>query len=278
MSERVSGGIRLGACYIDPGTGRATGPAGAAHLSPAAVAALMCLASRPRSKIAPDTLADASRVEPARLAEVIAELDAVIRDERGALIESLGTDGFRLLALPERTDPRPAASGILQELRRRGVIETALAYLVVGWLLLQISDVTFDQLLLPAWAGTFLAYLVIIGFPIAVALAWFLELTPRGLVLDGDDRSKPPRALAKPYVAIVAALAIASVSVYLFDRHVGLVGDRSPDTAAGAGVTATVVDPNSIAVLPFLNISTTDDGQIFANGLTEDVINRLARV
>lgn len=174
---------------------------------------------------------------------------------------------------------KPAGTGFLGELKRRGVIETALAYAVLGWLLLQISDVAFDQLSLPAWVGTFVAYLVVVGFPIALVLAWFLRFTPSGPVLD-DAHSEPSdagRPLSRPYVAIIGALVLASLSVYIFDRYVGLPGDV--DASSPTALTAAApVDPNSIAVLPFFSISGTDEGQIFSDGLTEDVINRLARV
>ena len=65
--------------------------------------------------------------------------------------------------------------GLFENLKQRGVLGTALAYLIVGWLLIQIADIVFAQLHLPDWTGTFITMLVIAGFPIAVLLSWFLE-------------------------------------------------------------------------------------------------------
>ena len=65
-------------------------------------------------------------------------------------------------------------SGLFENLRQRGVLETAIAYLVAGWLIIQIADIVFSQLLLPQWVGTFVTVLVIAGFPIAIVLSWFL--------------------------------------------------------------------------------------------------------
>jgi hypothetical protein len=65
--------------------------------------------------------------------------------------------------------------GLFENLRQRGVLETGIAYLVLGWLIIQVADIVFDQLLLPSWAGTFVTVLVIAGFPIAILLSWFLE-------------------------------------------------------------------------------------------------------
>ena len=59
-------------------------------------------------------------------------------------------------------------------MKRRGVLETAIAYLLVGWLLIQIADIVFSQLFLPEWAGTFVTALVMPGFPFALVLSWYL--------------------------------------------------------------------------------------------------------
>ena len=85
---------------------------------------------------------------------------------------------------PSMTNPRPA--GWLGQLRERGVLRAAASYAVIAWLLLQIADVTFEPLGLPAWSMPALIITAILGFPITVALAWFYEL--------GDDgmRGIPP--------------------------------------------------------------------------------------
>ncbi len=212
------------------------------------------------------------------VAEIIDELkDALRRDGAECeIIESQPGLGLRLLVMP-KPPPRVA---FMDQLRQRGVIEVAVTYVIVGWLLLQIADVTFDQLALPPWAGTFVAFLVIAGFPIAVLLAWFVELTDRGAVLDTNPGARPLRGrVGKTYVAIVGAFAIAAVAVFAYDRYVGLPGE--PASVIGSeplSPPAVAVDPSSIAVLPFSNIDGSDDTRIFSDGLAEDLIYRLAGI
>ncbi len=67
------------------------------------------------------------------------------------------------------------------ELRRRNVVKVAVAYAIVGWLLVQIADIFFPALQLPEWAVTFVASLVILGFPLALILSWAYEITPDGM-------------------------------------------------------------------------------------------------
>ena len=74
--------------------------------------------------------------------------------------------------------------GFFDNLKQRGVFEAAIAYVVVGWLIIQVADMVFDQLHLPAWTGTFVTVLVLVGFPIVIVLAWFLEFRDGRAVLD----------------------------------------------------------------------------------------------
>ena len=78
----------------------------------------------------------------------------------------------------------PETSGWLHRLRERGVIRVAASYAVIAWLLLQIADVTFEPLGVPRWVMVSLIVTAILGFPVAVALAWFYEAGDRGIALD----------------------------------------------------------------------------------------------
>ena len=73
---------------------------------------------------------------------------------------------------------------LIQELKRRNVIRVAIAYAVSAWLLIQVADALFPMLRLPEWAATFVAVLLLIGFPIALIFAWAFELTPEGIKLE----------------------------------------------------------------------------------------------
>lgn len=138
----------------------------------------------------------------------------------------------------------------------------------------------FDQLHLPAWAGTFVTVGVIAGFPIAIVLSWFLELRGGRAVLDdrspGENRN---RRLSRTYISVIAALLIATVGVYIYDRNVGL--PEPTEEIAQTAEEKPALPPireNSIAVLPFFNMDGSPETQIFAQGLVDDVITRLSRV
>ena len=136
--------------------------------------------------------------------------------------------------------------GLLENLKRRGVLETALAYLIVGWLLIQIADIVFSQLHLPDWAATFVTIFVIAGFPIAIILSWFLEYRDGRAVVDNvSPIATRQRRFGRTYVSVIAGLAFASVLVFVYDRNFGLpqpgLETALPDKPA--------ISENAIAVL-----------------------------
>jgi tetratricopeptide (TPR) repeat protein len=157
------------------------------------------------------------------------------------------------------------------------VLETALAYLVLGWLIIQVADIVFDQLHLPGWAGTFVTVFVIAGFPIALVLSWFLEFRDgRAVLHELSPADARRRRFSRTYLSVVGALTVAAVIVFAYDRFLGLPV-AGPGPVAPAEQEITVAD-NSIAVLPFLNNDGSEETQVFANGLVDDVITRLSRV
>lgn len=296
VRERLLGGFQLGDSYVEPLSGSLTGPRGTVHLPPKAIDTLLHLAEYPRSLVSHDELLrsvwnDESNSHE-KLSHAVSEIRKALHDDPAhpKFIQTLPRRGYRLLVdpvvapgtdAPAAAAPRPAskrALGLFAELKRRGVIETGVAYLVLGWVLIQVADVTFDQLALPMWAVTFVTYLVIVGFPIALLLAWFIELTDRGAILDLDPDARPAHApLSRSYKTILGALALASIGVFGYDRFVGLPGNAT-QTSSFAFEAPVTIDPNSIAVLPFLNIGDDEDGRIISMGLADDLINRLAKV
>jgi tetratricopeptide (TPR) repeat protein/TolB-like protein len=163
--------------------------------------------------------------------------------------------------------------GLLENLKRRGVLETALAYLIVGWLLIQIADIVFSQLHLPDWAATFVTVFVIAGFPIAVILSWFLEYRDgRAVVDEVSPIASRRRRFGRTYLSVIGALAAASALVFVYDINVGL------PTGSPVSIEGPAISESSIAVLPFLNLDGSAETQIFAIGFVDDVITRLSRV
>src|SRR5918997_627066 len=94
---------------------------------------------------------------------------------------------------PPRTDGM-SERNFFAELKRRNVYKVAVAYAVVAWLLIQIATATFPVLEIPNWATKLVIVLVVLGFPIALILAWAFELTPEGIQRTGDVVAGPTRA------------------------------------------------------------------------------------
>ena len=160
------------------------------------------------------------------------------------------------------------AMSIFNELKRRNVFRIAAAYLIVGWLLMQVASVVVPALRLPEWVTTLVVFLLLIGFPVALLLAWAYELTPEGFRRTEDESSRlegAPAGIRRLDAAIIVLFGIAII---------GLVADRwarEPAEATRAGMSSTV----SIAVLPFLNMSDDPGQDPFADGLTDQLLNSL---
>ncbi|NIV18261.1 MAG: hypothetical protein GWN47_07555 [Woeseiaceae bacterium] len=165
--------------------------------------------------------------------------------------------------------------GIFQELKRRNVFRVGIAYVVLSWLLLQVTDVVVPILELPDWVAKFVLFLLLLGFPLVLFFAWAYELTPEGLKREKDvDRSQSitARTGKKLDRAIIAILAIA-VAMLLVDRF--LLG-TSP--VSGQQVSGMETGDKSVAVLPFVAMSSGPDDEFFADGLTEEILNSLAQL
>ena len=173
------------------------------------------------------------------------------------------------------------------ELRRRNVFKVGIVYFVVAWLLLQVSDTLGPALRLPEWLVSAVAFLLILGFPVALIFAWAFDLTPEGLKRESEAdpaasiAGKPGRKLN---YTIVAALVIA-LSYFVFeivvldsDRNTAAiptavqVAQQQPAEIESAGV------DNSIAVLPFVNMSSDEEQEYFSDGLSEELLNLLAGI
>jgi TolB-like protein len=159
--------------------------------------------------------------------------------------------------------------GLVSELRRRNVIRVAIAYGVAAWLLIEITATTFPILKLPDWSVTLVTVLVLIGFPLALIFAWAFELTPEGLKKEKDvDRSESISHLTgrKLDFAIIGVLAITVV--YFVGEKIFWADDLATESQVNA----------SIAVLPFVVLSSGEDDGYFADGLTEEILNALAQL
>lgn len=299
MNEDLFQGFLLGDLRVAPQQRKVTRPNGVSHLSPKAVEVLLCLAGRPGELWTRDDLLHevwgAGHGSQEALNHVISSLRHALDDhpDDPRYIQTVPKRGYRLLGKPVAFDRQAPVSPadapensagdspkILHELKRRGVVETGLAYLVLGWLLIQVADVTFDQLMLPEWWGTFVTVLVIAGFPVALLLAWFLEIVGGHIMVDRQHGSRSAmKIVSRTFVSVVGALTVAFTGVYVYDQTIGLpTRDAALQTQATGLERSTPIEPNSIAVLEFMNIDGSEETEVFSNGLAEDVMSRLAKV
>jgi len=298
LNPDLLNGFYLGAIRVQPVQGEIHGPGGTVHLPPKAMEVLLALASSPGELVTRRKLIAAvwgqKGASPEAVGRAVSEIRHALGDQpdRPQFIQTVPRRGYRLIIMP-RTEAPPTAPvtapaapvvdddpGLFDDLRQRGVIETGIAYLVFGWLIIQVADIVFAQLHLPEWSGTFVTVLVIAGFPIALVLSWFLEIRDgRAIVDDQSQRDKRRRQFSRTYLSVIAALVIAAVAVYVYDSRIGLPVPGSAATADGTPEPQLPpVQDNSIAVLPFLNLDGSEETQIFSDGLVDDVITRLSRV
>jgi tetratricopeptide (TPR) repeat protein/TolB-like protein/DNA-binding winged helix-turn-helix (wHTH) protein len=289
-------GFYLGDLLVQPLKGQVVGRAGSRHLPPKAVEVLLCLASASGELVTREKLLidvwGAGHGSHEALSHAVSEIRHVLNDHRTdpVFLQTLPKRGYRLLVHPLPTSentssivlgavngPSVSDIGFFENLKQRGVIETAVAYLILGWLLIQVADIVFGQLHLPVWVGTFVTTLVIAGFPIALALSWYLEFRGGRPSIDNLSPTKSRKwRFSRTYMSIIGALSLAGVLVYAYDMNIGL---PEPDYAANVELAKLPpVVENSFAVLPFFNLDGSDDTQVFANGLVDDVTMRLAHI
>ncbi|MCH9026410.1 MAG: hypothetical protein IIA05_04745 [Proteobacteria bacterium] len=167
------------------------------------------------------------------------------------------------------------------ELSRRNVVRVATVYLIVGWLAIQIIDVAFPLLKIPEWAGSMVLILLLIGFPFALILAWAFELTPDGLKREADvDRSQSitPQTGRRIDFVIIALLLVAVVYFFLEPRISMTPAERIEEIQAVSEVPPAKSDLVSVAVIPFVNMSSDRDNEYFSDGISEELLNVLVQI
>jgi len=168
------------------------------------------------------------------------------------------------------------------ELKRRNVVRVGIAYALIGWVLAQVAEFAFENFGAPDWVLKTVVTLLLLGLPLALFFAWTFEMTPDGIRREEDvDRSQPGRTSARrtlDYV-IMAALVIALGYSWWSRQDVG--EPATPGTPAVVtgqdNVEQRATDLRSIAVLPFVNMSSDQAQEWFSDGLTEEILNALAR-
>jgi len=161
----------------------------------------------------------------------------------------------------------------VSELKRRKVFQVAAVYLVVAWLIMQVVDVVNEPLLLPDWFSRVVILLLAVGFPIAVILSWAFDLTPEGVVRD-DGTNVPVQNGGRRMEYVFIGLLVIAVATLLYreftppELPVEVVAEEAQREAL----------PNSIAVLPFENLSLDPQDAFFATGIHDTILKELAKI
>ncbi len=171
------------------------------------------------------------------------------------------------------------------ELKRRNVFRVGIAYVVGAWLLLQLTDVLSELLNLPETIGPIVVTIVAIGLPIVIFAAWAFEMTPEGIKREENvdrKRSIAPRTGKKLNYAIMTMLVLAVIYL-LFDKFYGIERTFSEPvtpvlTEQASNVETKANEFQTIAVLPFVNMSEDSSNEYFSDGLTEELLNILAKI
>jgi TolB-like protein/Flp pilus assembly protein TadD len=157
----------------------------------------------------------------------------------------------------------------LGEIKRRKVFQVAAVYLVVAWLIMQVIDVINEPLNLPDWFDTAVIVALVIGLPIALILAWAFDVTPEGVVKDqGGHEAAHSSGRGIEYVLIGLVVIALGWLVYRVEFDLG----------DDVRVQRDGVLPNSVAVLPFENLSLDPEDAFFAAGIHESTLNQLAKI
>jgi hypothetical protein len=181
---------------------------------------------------------------------------------------------------------------VYEQLKQRNVFRVAFLYLVVCWLILEPVHVIFHMLDVPIWANRLVVMIMAVGFPAVVIFAWVYEITPEGLkptieVPHGQSiRKNTGRRLNMAIIAVLAvALAYFVVDKFWISKHVAgpqSAASAAPETTARTNVTpsapAFAPPRHSIAVLPFVKMSGDKEQEYFSDGLTEELLNSLAKI
>ena len=178
--------------------------------------------------------------------------------------------------------------GLVSELRRRNVFRVAIAYLAAAWLLTEVAGTLFPAFAIPEWAFRFVVIILAIGFLPTLFFSWAYEITPQGLKREKEvvREESIAQLTARRLDGITIGLVVLALVFIIADRlwlSPQLVGNTPAPTEIAAepaaGEPGTQVQPEaSIAVLPFVNMSDDPSNEYFSDGISEELLNLLARI
>ena len=183
---------------------------------------------------------------------------------------------------------------LFQELKRRNVIRVGIAYLITAWLVLQVSDVVLGNIVAPDWVFKTILLICALGAPVVLMFAWAFEMTPEGLKREKDvDRSQSvTHVTGRKLDHTIIFILVLAVGYFAVDKFFLEDAGREPEASSarenirhtGAGLSArsgagvVKAGMTSIAVLPFVNMSSDKEQDYFSDGISEELLNLLAKI
>jgi len=305
MDDILRRGFRLHDRLIYPLTGEIESPGGTIQARPEAVEILLCLARQQGAIVKFADILEQVWPDGGGSPEFLDEILGELREHFGdpvseqKVIKYHPLLGCQLVApvhvadfsgesmISEHSAPDNAHSigELIASLRKRRVFRSVGAYAIFVWLALQIADTVFPPLGVPDWAMTLLVWTVVLGFPVVAVLSWTLQITEKGVEVDGS------RGAAELSTIAVSGRAIDFAIIGILVLIIGfLVYERTADKSRPTFIMTEqgefqlpelkpdLVEMNSIAVLPFANPDRDPRIEYVAMGLAEDVLGLLANI
>lgn len=178
---------------------------------------------------------------------------------------------------------------VFNELKRRNVFKVAIAYVVVAWLVIQVADVILSNIVAPGWVFLALLLFLAVGFLFAIIFSWVYEMTPEGLRREHEVEHSQSitHHTGKKLSLMIKVLLLMALGYFAFDKfvlsrspeamHANPAADQAPNQAEAAQEEPVKRD-NTIAVLPFINMSSDQEQEYFSDGLSEELLNLLAKI
>ena len=159
------------------------------------------------------------------------------------------------------------------ELQRRNVFKVAAAYLILAWVVIQVADTAVPALHLPEWVLTLVFFLGALGFPFVLFFAWVFEITPEGVRRESDI--KPEESITahtgQKLNHMIIALLVVALAYFIYESRFQTPSDTTIETTENVGSA-------SIAVLPFVNMSSDPEQEYFSDGISEEILNVLSKI
>lgn len=184
------------------------------------------------------------------------------------------------------------SSSFFKELKRRNVFKVGLSYLLLGWVVLQIADVLVPALALPDWTISFLFVLGLLGFPFAIFFSWAFELTSEGLKRETDIQPSDSITghTGRKLDFVIIGLLVLALGYFIWESRLATTDGTTKIDGLGnqpitdnnvpltKPVSLKVLNNSSIAVLPFVNMSSDPEQEYFSDGISEELLNLLAKI